>query len=132
MGRARRTRRARRGTAIVAILIVLIVLQLAVVAMVTTGARDQELTIARIAGSRAYYASEAGANMALREWVTRTDHDGDGQIGTISDDGNSANDPTVGGASVSVTRTDVDSRIMLLVRARSGNAARQIELTVED
>lgn len=123
----------RRGTVIVAMLIVLIVLQIAVYGMVTMGARDHELTVARVAGVRAYFAAEAGANMALREWMTQTDHDGDGGVGTISDDGLGANDPQVGGASVSVTTSaDESGQIVLLVRARSGNAARRLELTVAD
>ena len=94
--------RTRRGTVLVAVLIAMVVVQLAVVGAVLGGARDQDLTVLRIEGARAFYAAEAGANMAMREWITQTDADGDGGVGTISNDGNENNDPALGNARFNV------------------------------
>src|SRR2546426_11128920 len=46
--------------------------------------------------SNAFYAAESGVEFALRELKVGSDLDGDGTIGSISDDGNSANDPGLG------------------------------------
>ncbi len=115
---------------LVAVLIALVILQLAIVGVVTLGAREQDLTVDRIEGARAFYAAEAGANMAIREWMTSTDHDGDGGIGTISNDNNESNDPELGSARFNVISVTVSGETVLVVRARCGSAARQVEVTV--
>ena len=50
-------------------------------------------------------ATEAGLAMSLREVMVGADEDGDGTIGTISDDGNSGNDPALGTSRFAVTST---------------------------
>ena len=84
-----------RGSAAVAMILVLVILQIVVVAVVLAGGRDQDLTLKRLDSIRGFYAAEGGMNMAIREMRTSTDEDGDGGIGTISNDGNSANNPTI-------------------------------------
>lgn len=111
----------------------MVVVQLAVVGAVLGGARDQDLSVLRVEGARAFYAAEAGANMAVREWITQIDADGDGGIGTISNDGNENTDPSVGpggNARFNVTIQNSGSNRLLIVRARCGSATRQIEILV--
>lgn len=119
-----------RGTALVAVLIAIIILQLAVLSVVTLGAQDQDLTADRVNGARAFYAAEAGANMAIREWMTNTDADNDGGIGTISNDNNENNDPALDSARFYVTSSSASGSTILTVRARCGTAVRQIEVAV--
>ena len=73
---------------------------------------------------RAFYATEGGMNLAIRELMINFDDDGDGGIGTISDDGNAANDPTVGSAQLEVTASTAGSVTTLTAEGRSGNARR--------
>lgn len=96
---------ARRGTALVAVLLTLVVLQLVVAALVMAGSRDQDLAAQRVAASRSFYAAEAAVNMGLREVARNSDIDLDGVIGSISSDGNNANDPHLGGSRLRASLT---------------------------
>jgi hypothetical protein len=96
------SRYARRGTLLVATVVGMTTLLLVVATMVLTGGREAELAQMRFQEARAGYAADAGANMALREIKHNTDIDGDGAIGTVSDDGKVTNDPAVGAAGAMV------------------------------
>src|SRR5688572_16929470 len=109
----------RRGTAVVAVIVSMLIMAIVVVGTVLGTARDQDLTVRRLETVRAFYAAEAGANMAIREIILNVDADADGVIGTISDDGNSANDPTMSSAQVVVTRTVSGPQTILTSRGRS-------------
>jgi Tfp pilus assembly protein PilX len=127
----RERERQRRGTAVVAVIVSMLILSIIVVGSVLGTARDQDLTVRRLETVRAFYAAEAGANMAIRELILNTDADGDGAIGSISNDGNSANDPTLSAAQVSVTRVVSGPQVILTSRGRSGQAQRAIETTMQ-
>ncbi len=117
----------RRGAAVVALILAMLLMALIMVGLVLGGARDQDLTIRRLETVRAFYAAEAGANMAIRELMLNSDDDGDGNIGSISDDGNDANDPSLGGGQVKVVKTVSGSDTTLSSEGRSGEARRTIE-----
>lgn len=121
----------RRGAAVAAIVATLTLLGLVLVGLVLGGARDQDLSIRRLETIRAFYAAEAGANMAIRELMVGADEDGDGTIGTISGDGNAANDPTVGAGRVCVTKTISGPQTTLTSEGRSGSARRKIEALLQ-
>jgi hypothetical protein len=121
----------RRGAAIVAMISVMLLIALVLVGLVLGGARDQDLSIRRLETIRAFYAAEAGANMAIRELMLNADGDGDGGIGTVSDDGNSANDPTVSSARFSVTKSTSGPQTTLTSEGRSGSANRKIEALLQ-
>ncbi len=126
----------RRASAAVAMIIVLVILQLAVVAAISGAGRATgpgDLAAARLDAARAFYAVEAGMNMALREVMLAADEDGDGVIGGISDDAIDSTDPDLGhGARVRVTRSQPEPGLLLLTsRARSGEARRAIQATLE-
>ncbi len=93
----------RRAAAVVAMVITMMLMSLIMVGMVMGGARDQDLSLQRMDTIRAFYAAESGINMGTREFMVSADEDGDGAIGTISNDGNSANNPVIGMATVSVS-----------------------------
>ena len=119
----------RRGAIAVVLLIVLVVLQLVVVGMVIGGARDQDVSGQRVDAVRAQYAAEGGMNMAIREVMDNADEDGDGTIGTISNDGNAGNDPTIGTARVSVSKATVGMQTTYTSKGRSNGARRQVQAT---
>ncbi len=120
-----------RGTVLIAVVMALIVLQLVVVGVVYLGSREQSLTAFRLEASKAQYAAEAGMNMALREIYNSADEDGDGGIGSISNDGNSANDPQVNGASIVVTVATAGATTTLVSTARTTNVKRSITVTLQ-
>lgn len=122
----------RRGTALLAMVVAMVIIGLIVVRIVFGGARDHDLTVKRLDTIRAFYAAEAGANMAIREWMIDDDDDGDGTIGTISDDANAVNDPTLGQAQVFVRIEFVGAGRALTSQGRSGSALREIQVVEED
>ena len=129
-GRRRRTHQ-RRGIAAVAAVVLVVLANLIVVAMVLAGSREQDLTIRRLETVRAFYAAEGGMNMAIRELMIDEDEDGDGVIGTISDDGDSGTDPIIGAARVRVESTTVvPGQVTLESVGASGSAIRRLRSTL--
>jgi hypothetical protein len=110
---------------------VLVVLDLIIVGMVLAGGREQDLTARRLETVRAFYAAEAGINMAVREVMDGADEDGDGTMGTVSDDGNAANDPSLGSAQVFVTAATSGGETTLTSKGRCGEATRELEAALE-
>ena len=123
--------RHRRATIAISMVIALVVVDLIIISIVLGGARDHDLSIKRIETIQAFYAAEAGMNMAIREMMNSTDEDGDGAIGTISDDATPANDPTFGQAQVVVIVTVAGPPTTLRSKGRSGDARRQVETVLE-
>ncbi len=121
----------RRGTAAVIMVVVLIVVTVAVVAMTVGGAREFDLSGRRIETIQAFYASEAGMNMAVRELYLGVDEDGDNRIGSISDDDNDSTDPTFGSATVVVTFSSSGGQATLTSKGTSGMSSRRARLHVE-
>ncbi len=122
----------RRGAAGIAVIVVLVILQIALVGAVLAGARGHDATARHLESLRASYAAEAGVNMAVRELRLDTDFDGDGTIGTISDDGNDANDPALGPAQFTVTLTAVaGGQTTLRSAARCGESRRHIQAILD-
>ena len=95
-------------TAVIGVIVFLLVVGVIIVGMVLGGARDQDLTVRRLETVQAFYAAEAGMNMAIRELMVAVDEDADGAIGTISDDSNDGTDPTIGTGRVVVTSSFTD------------------------
>lgn len=122
---------ARRASVIIAVVVALVVLQLVVVGVVYLGAKDQNLRNYRLEASQCQYAAEAGMNMALREVYGNADDDGDGTVGSISNDGNSANDPALNSASIIVTASVAGSVTTLVSTARTSNVKRSITVTLQ-
>lgn len=129
MQRTRQNPRRRGATAIVMVVVLLLV-AIVVIGATLTGARDQDLTVRRVETVQSFYAAESGMNMAIREIVNNTDEDGDGGVGTISDDGNDANNPTFGSASVLVTTEDSGDDTILTSIGTRGTSMRRIEATL--
>ncbi len=74
---------ARRGTILVGILVGLMLMAAALVTVAISGRREQDVTLRRMESMRAAYAEEAAAQIALREYFTQQDDDGDGVAGTV-------------------------------------------------
>jgi Tfp pilus assembly protein PilX len=115
----------------IGILLALVMLSVLMVAAVVAGVRRQDLTASRIRSTRAFYAAEAGLNMAMRELMRSTDEDGDGGIGSISDDNNDANDPTLCGASVRVRVQVAGAVVTVLSEGRADGVSRELSATLE-
>ena len=123
----------RRGMAAIVMIVLLLILDLIIISIVIGGARDHDLTVRRVETIQAFYAAEAGMNMALRELMGcgATDADGDGTMGTISDDGNDANDPSIGSAQVVVTSAVAGPQTTLTSQGRAGDARVYAEAVLE-
>ena len=120
----------RRGTAAVAMIIVLLVFDLIVVGVVLSGTRDHDLTVKRVSNIRAFYAAEAGMNMALREVMVDADEDGDCKIGSISHDGDSGNDPGFTASSFVVVAMPTGCESTIQSYGASGEARCQLAAVV--
>ena len=120
----------RRGATAIVMVVVMLLVAMIVIGSAISGARDQDLTVRRVETVQSIYAAEAGINMAIREVVNNTDEDGDGTIGSISDDGNDANNPTFGSATVLVTTQASGDDTLLVSVGTHGNATRRIEATL--
>ncbi len=118
---------SRRGIAAIALVVVLAMISMAIIGMVLEGARDQDLSETRMSTVRAFYAAESGVSMGLREVFVGNDLDGDGGIGSISDDGNSGNDPQIGVARVNVSREASAGSTLVISNASSGSSTHRIE-----
>lgn len=126
-----RIRPARRthGAAIVAVIVALVILELVIVGMVLSGSRDHIQTVRQVEAVEAYYAAEAGLNMAIRELLADLDEDGDCGVGSISHDGDNGTDPAFGPAAFVVTTSGSGTQKTLESYGRSGSTRRQM-LTV--
>jgi hypothetical protein len=130
-----RARPAPGGVAAVAMVVILLIVDMIIVGIVVSLPRDHDLTIRRMQTIEAMYAAEAGVNMSIRELMNDADEDGDGTTGTIPDDSNDANDPTLGNAQFVVTAaadTPAAGQTTLTSAGRSGEARRKIEGILED
>ncbi|MHC4716245.1 MAG: hypothetical protein ACYS5V_04690 [Planctomycetota bacterium] len=128
------THEKRRALAAVAMVAVLIILNLIVVGLVVGLGRDHSLTVHRMQTIEAMYAAEAGMNMSIREMMYDLDEDGDGAVGTISDDSDDGTDPDVGNARFVVTAatdTPAAGQTTITSAGRSGEARRTIDSILE-
>jgi Tfp pilus assembly protein PilX len=134
MSRSRRScaRGHRRGIAAVVTVVLVVLINLMVVGMVLALGREQDITIRRVETVQAFYAAEGGVNMAIRELMLDTDEDGDGTIGTISDDGVPANDPSLGLARLRVTATVGGGQTTLESIGSAGVSTRRLVAVLED
>ena len=120
----------RRAFAALGMVLALLILQLLVVSMTTMSSRGGDLRGAAVEGARAFYAAEAALAIAVREAKTRTDIDGDGAIGGISDDGNASSGPVLAGVRLSVAASPSGGDIVLTAAIRVGAASRTVRATV--
>lgn len=121
------SQRAPRGSVLVAAVVSMTVLLLVVSTMVISGGREADIGKLRVQEAQALYAADAAANIALREARQSSDIDGDGAVGTLSNDGNNNNDPTLNGARMRVTPSGGS---LYSVSTAFGSAARQYSMTL--
>jgi Tfp pilus assembly protein PilX len=127
-----RTRRpCHRGAVVVAIILVLVIVDLVIVGLVLSEARGHDVTVWRLDTVRAFYAAEAGMNMAMREFCLGENLDGDCSIGTISNDGDADNDPTAGTASFMATVAGSGMQRTVRGYGRSGDARREVAAAID-
>jgi len=122
---------ARRGSAVVALVVLLSLLMIVVATMVMAGARDQDLSVQRISTARAFYAAEAAVTLGLREMATDSDLDGDGVIGSVSDDGIATNGPVLNGVRLSASAVGAGGSRTIDALGLSGDAGRRVCVEVE-
>lgn len=100
---SKRLRPCRRGAALVAFVTALMVIgtmTLTVLQMTAVGSHSH---LAHYRSNGAFYAAESGIEMAIREMNQGSDIDSDGTIGSISNNGNAADDPTLASGSFNVS-----------------------------
>ena len=122
------------------VIIMLVILNLIVLSLTLNQSHDHDLTVRRLDTIKAFYAAEAGVNMAVRELMEPADEDGDDDgawpfgIGTISDDSDPGTDPTLGTAAfvvIAEVDTPLDGQTSLTSQGRSGEARRQMTTVIE-
>ena len=124
----RKTNRARRtGSVLTVSLILLLVLTVFVVIGSSLMASGYEAYYINSESTQALYSADSGIEMALKEYISTNDRDGDGTIGGISDDDNSGNNPSIGGALLYVNFTNS----VFTATAENGQACRVVELTIQ-
>ena len=114
----------------VIVIIVLLLIAIFIIGIVSGSARDLDSSARRLETVQAFYAAEAGVNMALRELKINSDEDSDGTIGSISDDATDGNDPAIGVARVVVSLTSTPPNQSMDSEGRSGQAKRNIVAVV--
>lgn len=99
----------RRGVAIIAFVAALLVIGSYALWLFQLSASTSLSSLSHFYGTSAFYAAESGIEMALREMNASpaNDFDSDGAIGTISDNGNPADDPALSTGRVTVTQSSV-------------------------
>lgn len=123
--------RSQRATVLVSVVLAMVVVQLAVLGAAFLGSREISLTTTRVQGARAFYACEGGANMAMRELQNSVDYDADGKIGGVSDDANSANNPTLGTATFVGVLTTSGATTTITITATAMDAQRTIVMDLQ-
>ena len=121
--------RNRRGSVGLSVLLLMLLLDLILVGAVIAGARELDLDRERLDGARAQYAADAAMNRALREVYAATDEDGDGGVGTISNDANESDDPALGVARFSAART-AGSPSVITASSWCGDAQRSLSISM--
>lgn len=100
-GDARLSRRP--GVAILAFVVALLVIGTFALWLFQLTASTVTSALTHYYSTGIFYAAESGLELSLRELAQAGDIDSDGTIGTISDNGNDADDPALAGGSVWVT-----------------------------
>ena len=85
----------RRAAAVVAFVAALLVIGTMILTVLQTTAIGTSSYLSHYWSTGAFYAAESGIEMAIRESNQGSDIDSDGAIGTISNNGNSADDPSL-------------------------------------
>lgn len=129
--RKRKRKSLRRGVAAVAMVGVLLLVEVTLLSAVIGVRIDLTLAPARLDSVRAFYAAEGGMNMAIRELILETDADGDGTAGSISDDNNAGNNPTLGSADVSVALVTAGAVHTLTSEGRAGSARKVLNAQLQ-
>lgn len=128
---AKRTHHRRAGSVLAVVIVLLLILEIAVASLLMSGVSEQGVAVDRLETIRANYAAESGMALALRELMLNADEDGDGGIGSISDDGNDSNDPALGAAQLRVTVSRAGGLITITSAGRSGRAERIVQMIVQ-
>jgi hypothetical protein len=122
---------SRRGLLLVAMLLALSLLSLAVVGLVVAGGQLADIDRRRLDVYRAEYNADATAALALREIASNTDHDIDGLIGGISDDGNAGTGPSLNGAPLNASISPPDTRHLITIQSTVQQIARRHTLITQ-
>ncbi len=112
-------------------MVMMLLVDLIIIGIVLGGSRDHELSSRRLESVQAFYAAEAGMNMAVREVVHYCDEDGDGAAGSISDDEQNWNDPAIRTAQTYVEADIKTSHVQMKCTGYKGHARRRIQAVME-
>lgn len=125
------TKSSRRGSVLVVVLLMIVMIGVVVASVISTGENESLRTVTQVQGERAALAAESAANMAVKELMADKDYDGDGTIGSVSSDSNSANDPIINaGTRVRTTKGSSGGQIVLTAMADNDDAARTVQVTL--
>lgn len=113
-------------------LVAMLLLGAIVAGMVSSGARDANLSANLVEGAQAGFAAEAAANMAVKEIMDQVDRDGDGVIGSISNDSTTSTDPLLRGSRLWAISAGSGSSITVTAHGQAAGARRAVQADVID
>lgn len=113
-------RNAKRAVAAVVFVAALLVVSTMALWVFQATAASTHGALGHLYASGAFYASEGGIEYGLREIALGGDVDGDGTMGSISNNGNDADDPSIGSGTfhVSYASNKLTSRGSMQSRTR--------------
>lgn len=125
---AARKHHARAGFVALGILVIMLLLAAIAISVTSSHARDSGNTQAQVEGARAQAAVDGVLNMSAKELLDSADHDGDGGIGSISDNSNSADDPVISNSRVWSRRTANSNTVTITAHASNASSRRASRL----
>ena len=120
-----------KGSALIMVVLLMMVLTAYGTKFFSHSALDNETILLGYQSNRAFFAAETAIQMAYKELVDNNDNDSDGTIGTISNDGNSTNDPSIGPARYTVSSSVSGPTTTLSAAGRDSSANRTVEVDVQ-
>ncbi len=127
----RRVLRHRSGTVLVALLVALVLVGGVAGLMAVSSTNDQHKTVSRTSGALALEAAQAGVEMAVKEMMDSVDRDGDGGVGTISNDNNATSDPLIGGARSWATKSTAGGTTLIVGHGAAGDSRHDFQVTLD-
>ncbi len=95
----------RRGVAVISFVVALLVIGTLVLWLLQLTASTSIAALGHYFGTCSFYAAESGIEMAVRELRQENDIDSDGQVGTISHNGDAGDDPAMASGAFYVGET---------------------------
>lgn len=127
--RAAGGRAVRAGFVALGMLVIMLLLAAIAISISSSQSRDSFASQSQVEGARAQAAVDGVLSMSAKELLDAVDYDGDGGIGSISDNSNTADNPVIGNSRVWARRTATSNNVTITAHASNSSASRASRLT---